>query len=115
MSVKLLTEHHLEFLSLNGGYTGSSEYTLVKMPHCWKSHVTAPISCGIVSFNPDPVPYLCRDDSLLLFQVASCQLLTKVMNALSMVNVLKFQTAVACHNSLDKQDRPNQTVSEEAV
>ena len=43
MSVKLLTEHHLEFLSLKGGYTGSSESTLDKMPHCWKSHVTAPI------------------------------------------------------------------------
>ena len=28
--------HHLEFLSLLGGYTGSSESTLVKMPHCWK-------------------------------------------------------------------------------
>ena len=38
MSVKLLAEHHLEFLSLKGGPTGSSEYTLVKMPHCWKSH-----------------------------------------------------------------------------
>ena len=33
MSVKLLTEHHLEFLSLTGGCTGSSESTLVKMPH----------------------------------------------------------------------------------
>ena len=41
MSVKLLTEHNLEFLSLKGGGTGSSESTLVKMPHCWKSHVTA--------------------------------------------------------------------------
>ena len=41
MLVKLLTEHHLEFLSLKGGYTGSSESTLVKMPHCWKSHATA--------------------------------------------------------------------------
>ena len=39
MSVKLPTEDHLEFLSLNG----SSESTLVKMPHCWKSHVTAHI------------------------------------------------------------------------
>ena len=37
MNVKLLTEHHLEFLSL----TGSPESTFVKMPHCWKSHVTA--------------------------------------------------------------------------
>ena len=40
MIVKLLTEHHLEFLSLKGGCTGSFESTLVKMPHCWKSHVT---------------------------------------------------------------------------
>ena len=41
MSVKLLTEHRLEFVSLKGGCTGSSESTLVKMPHCWKSHVVA--------------------------------------------------------------------------
>ena len=36
MIVQLLTEHHLEFLSLK-------ESTLVKMPHCWKSHVMAHI------------------------------------------------------------------------
>ena len=41
MIVKLLTEHHLEFLSLKVGYTGSSESTLVKMPYCWKSHFAA--------------------------------------------------------------------------
>ena len=41
MSVKLLTEHDLEFLSLKGGCMCSSESTLFKMPHCWKSHVTA--------------------------------------------------------------------------
>ena len=34
LSVKLRTEHHLEFLSFKGGCTGSSESTLVKMPHC---------------------------------------------------------------------------------
>ena len=39
MNIKLLTEHHLEFLSLKGGCTGSSEFTLVEEPHCWKSHV----------------------------------------------------------------------------
>ena len=43
MSAKLLTEHHLEFLSLNGGYTGSSESTLVKILYCWQSHVAAKI------------------------------------------------------------------------
>ena len=31
MSVKLLTEHNLEFISLTGGCTGSSASTLVKM------------------------------------------------------------------------------------
>ena len=41
MSVKLLTEHNLEFLCLKGGCTGSSESTHVKMPHCWKTHVMA--------------------------------------------------------------------------
>ena len=41
MTVKKLTEHHLKILSLKGGCTGSSESTLVKIPHCWKSRVTA--------------------------------------------------------------------------
>ena len=36
MIAKLLTEQHLEFLSLKGGCTCSYESTLVKMPHCWK-------------------------------------------------------------------------------
>ena len=44
MIIKLLTEHQFEFLSLNGGCTGSSESTLVKIPHCWKSYVAAQIS-----------------------------------------------------------------------
>ena len=43
MIVKLLTEHHLEFLSLTGGCRGSSESTHVKMPHCWQSHARAQI------------------------------------------------------------------------
>ena len=41
MSGEPLTEYHLELLSLKGGCTCSSESTLVKIPHCWKSHVTA--------------------------------------------------------------------------
>ena len=43
ISVKLLTDHRLMFLILTGGCTGLSETTLVKIPHCWKSHVTAHI------------------------------------------------------------------------
>ena len=40
--IKLLTEHHLEFLSLKGGCRGSSKSTLVKISNCWKSH--APVT-----------------------------------------------------------------------
>ena len=40
MTVKLTS---LELLSFKGGCTGSSESMLVKMPHCWKSHVAARI------------------------------------------------------------------------
>ena len=43
MIVKLLTEYHLEFLSLTGGCRGSSESTLVKMSNCWKSHAASQI------------------------------------------------------------------------
>ena len=67
MTVKLLTEHHLEFLSFKGGCTGSSESTLVKMPHCWKSHVTAhlvywqdeiaPLENIWVEFEPFSLPH----------------------------------------------------------
>ena len=45
MSVKLLTEHHLEFLSLKRGCTGLFESTIVKMPHCWKSHRGSNVNC----------------------------------------------------------------------
>ena len=41
MIVKLLTEHHLEFLSLIGGFRGSSESTHVKISFFWKSHAMA--------------------------------------------------------------------------
>ena len=41
MSVKLLVNHHVAFLSLKRGYTVPFESTLVKMPHCRKSHVMA--------------------------------------------------------------------------
>ena len=49
MNVKLLTECHLVFLSLKVGCTGSSESTLIKMPHCWKSHAH-----GLQSRPPSP-------------------------------------------------------------
>ena len=54
MNTKLLTKHHLEFLSLKGGCTYSSESTLVKMPHCWKSHVVAQL-CDYVPKVVNPL------------------------------------------------------------
>ena len=52
MIIKLLNEHHLEFLSLKGACRGSAESTHVKMPHCWKSHALAQLivhNCIILS------------------------------------------------------------------
>ena len=55
MIVKLLTEQHLEFLSLKGGCRGSSKSTLVKMSNCWKSHAAAHLKeCQICSFCSVP-------------------------------------------------------------
>ena len=51
MIVKLLTENHLEFLSLKGGWTDSSESTHVKMSLCWKSHALAHIEAIHKSFK----------------------------------------------------------------
>ena len=47
MIVKLLTERHLEFLSITGGCRGPSESTLVKMSNCWKFRALAQLSCCV--------------------------------------------------------------------
>ena len=53
----------MEFLSLKGGCTGSSESTLVKIPHCWKSHVTAQlyffVNSNITLHNINFISILC--------------------------------------------------------
>ena len=58
MTVKLLTEHHLEFLSLKGGCRGSSKSTHVKMPHCWTSHALAQIKFVMPCLRVNQVPSL---------------------------------------------------------
>ena len=68
MIVKLLTEHHLEFLSVKGGCTGSSESTLVKMSNCWKSHVTA----------QNFISYLPSDDVLTCYLQINVKMTTTV-------------------------------------
>ena len=71
MTVKLLAEHHLEFLSLKGGCAPSSESTLVKMSHCWKSHVTAQILCEMDNDWPGFMVAMelgCLPSSLLILE-----------------------------------------------
>ena len=63
MTFKLLTEQHLEFLSLKRGCTCSSESIPVKMPHCWISHIAAYllklIFAGPLSGTSDPTDVSC--------------------------------------------------------
>ena len=59
LTVKLLTEHHLEFLSLKGCCTGLSKSALVNIPHCWKSHAAAYFK----------LTYICAPDLLNLLNL----------------------------------------------
>ena len=76
MIVKLLTEYHLEFLTLKGGCTGSSESTLVKIPHCWKSHITAHI---IFYQSPLILTELFQHDLINVSYLTACYLYQVMM------------------------------------
>ena len=65
MIVKLLTEHHLDFLSLKEGCRGSSKSTHVKMRYCWKSGVMAQMSL-IIKKKENHEKSLCLPDVQLL-------------------------------------------------
>ena len=72
MIVKLLTEHHLEFLSLKGGCRGSFESTLVKKSNCWKSRAAANLmieELAIMSCHVEPcgLPHLLTQEILVEF------------------------------------------------
>ena len=71
MNVKLLTEHHLEFLSSLGGCTGSSESTLDKLPHCWKSHAVAQMICAPIKDSYQPGHQTCQTIAFLWTQWVS--------------------------------------------
>ena len=79
MIVKLLTEHHLEFLSLKGGCRGSSESMHVKKPHCWKSHALTHIDlksqCCKRTSPLDSVSVFC----LSLFQVTVSKVISPII------------------------------------
>ena len=51
------------FLSLKGGGTGLTESTVVKMSHCWKSHVVAHICLAKL---------LCNRITLVMLKVYYC-------------------------------------------
>ena len=99
MIVKLLTEHHLEFLSLTGGCGGSSESTLVKMSNCWKSQSTAlkfmPFSSAV---HPSTtllgylVLVICNSTSFHLFLFKLC---------IMIVHILKMYTLLFCAHFMD--------------
>ena len=74
MIVKLLSEHHLEFLSFKGGCRGSSESTLVKMSNCLKSRVVAQLFSHLSQ---------CHDA-----QIAVAQLVERLRLRWTIVNVL---------------------------
>ena len=86
MSFKLLTEHHLEFLSLKGGCTGSSEFTLVKMPYCWKSHVAAKIKWQFMN-------YIAHGLLILVYGLFMAAVMNKTMKS---VKNLKFMNITSC-------------------
>ena len=116
MFVKLLTEFYLEFLSLIGGYTGSSESRLVKTPHCWKSHVIlnnesnsrvrAPVLLNVLNslrksdkiFSKHRVSYLSRSrliNSIVLYAISSFAVILTRKSDLVALLLLSFGCLVA--------------------
>ena len=81
MIIKLLTEHHLEFLSLKGGCRGSSFSTLVKMSIFCKSHTAAQLYLSPVDFFSQKISFFQKKNnlgSLSEWQTVSIQIRTDV-------------------------------------
>ena len=78
MTAQLQTEHPLEFLSLKGGCTRSSESTLVKMPNCWKPQVVARTQFGEYThlttneWAKEFSEHRCKKDSLTMHAQLPC-------------------------------------------
>ena len=102
MSVKLLTEHHLEFLSLKGGCRGSSKFTLVKMSNCWKSHGMAKliyyISISIFLINKHHLVIICSLKELLIAKLFFFKFLYIMLNS-----YFNHQTAWKISSELKKK------------
>ena len=128
MSVKLLTEHHLEFPSLKGDCTGSSESTHVKMPDCWKSHVAAHIylnfcdlsSTAISSILFFPLPVYSSNHPGTRKYTSHCDLLalsswfnshTEILSAFQLQQMKMFATLRNCENNVKSMSIEVQTPS----
>ena len=118
MRIKLLTDSHLEVLSLKGGSTGWSESTLVKMPHCWKSKVTAQLFC------PSNSKYITNAISLTVLDQSFFKLYSRLIGphtAQSIYKVPHYNTDIVHQIRSVKCDRIaeiancNQTVPSGAI
>ena len=103
MIVKLLTEHHLEFLSLKGDCTGSSGSTLVKMTHFWKSHVTAHMYHILMVYqSPLILTELFQHNLINVSYLTACYLYQVMMRLHSFNDVANdaesTQNQKICHN-----------------
>ena len=81
MTVQLLSEHHVLFLSLKGGCIGSSDSRFVKFPHSWKSHFVAYlVPIAYVSIHADAS---CRARSTITFFFTSSDGSSSLDNVIS--------------------------------
>ena len=96
MNIKLLTEQHSEFLSLKGVCTGSSESTLFKMPHCWKSHVMAQKPTFVIGNFNEPSHLKQALTCLQIGLVCSCMELITV----DPKDVAKMLVGIIVHKAL---------------
>ena len=90
MNLQLLDEQHFEFLSLKRGCKGWSESTLVKIPYCWKSHVTAHLRC-------EEILQCCKSDPLCIHVQLQCTLTAAMPNDNAWI--CKFVGAYIAHNN----------------
>ena len=96
MIAKLLTEYHLEFQSLKGGCTGSSKSTHVKIPHCWKSHVTAHVIISRVSNSMDPDQLAFFSGASLSWSILLYNIQGKCQHTVHMQNLMPFLKKNQC-------------------
>ena len=93
MNVKLLTEYHLEFLSLTRGCRGLSESTLVKMSNCWKSNAGAQMI-----FNQWKIMFIDIYQSVLTY-CAYCTTLCLHYNLYLSPSIHLLEVSEIVHNS----------------